>query len=150
MLFLTIILTTFDSQATKPKLKFQVCPVISEWHWINMFAAAAVKSLQSCPTLSDPKDCSLPGSSVHGFSRQEYWSQVPCLLRLMLLSSVQLLSRIWLFATPWIAARQASLPITNSQSSLRFMSIVLWPGMTHMVPMLSQNACCGWGVWCHS
>ena len=31
---------------------------------------------QSCPTLSDPMDCSLPGSSVHGFSRQEYWSGV--------------------------------------------------------------------------
>ena len=32
---------------------------------------------QSCPTLSDPMDCSPPGSSVHGFSRQEYWSGVP-------------------------------------------------------------------------
>ena len=31
-------------------------------------------------------------------------------------SSVQLLSRVWLFVTPWIAARQASLVITNSQS----------------------------------
>ena len=29
-------------------------------------AAAAAKSFQSCPTLSDPMDCSLPGSSVHG------------------------------------------------------------------------------------
>ena len=29
-------------------------------------AAAAVKSLQLCPTLRDPMDCSLPGSSVHG------------------------------------------------------------------------------------
>ena len=29
-------------------------------------AAAAAKSLQSCPTLCDPMDCSLPGSSVHG------------------------------------------------------------------------------------
>ena len=29
-------------------------------------AAAAAKSLQSCPTPSDPTDCSLPGSSVHG------------------------------------------------------------------------------------
>ena len=28
--------------------------------------ATAAKSLQSCPTLSDPMDCSLPGSSVHG------------------------------------------------------------------------------------
>ena len=32
---------------------------------------------QSCPTLSDPMDCSLPGSSVYGFSRQGYWRGVP-------------------------------------------------------------------------
>ena len=32
---------------------------------------------QSCQTLSDLMGCSLPGSSVHGFSRQEYWSGVP-------------------------------------------------------------------------
>ena len=29
-------------------------------------AAAAAKLLQSCPTLCDPMDCSLPGSSIHG------------------------------------------------------------------------------------
>ena len=29
-------------------------------------AAAAAKSLQSCPTLCDPMDCSPPGSSIHG------------------------------------------------------------------------------------
>ena len=33
--------------------------------------------------------------------------------------------------------------------SSRFMSIVLRPGMTHLMPKLSQNACCGWGDWCH-
>ena len=38
-------------------------------------------------------------------------------------SSVWLLSRVRLFATPWIAARQASLSITNSWSSLKLMSI---------------------------
>ena len=38
-------------------------------------------------------------------------------------SSVQSLSRVWLFATPWIAVRQASLSITNSWSSLRLTSI---------------------------
>ena len=38
-------------------------------------------------------------------------------------SSVQSLSCVWLFATPWIAARQASLSITNAWSSLRLMSI---------------------------
>ena len=32
----------------------------------NIFAAAAAKSLQLCPTLCDPMDCSLPGSSIHG------------------------------------------------------------------------------------
>ena len=39
------------------------------------------------------------------------------------LSSVQSLSRVRLFATPWITAHQASLSITNSRSSLRLMSI---------------------------
>ena len=34
-----------------------------------------------------------------------------------------MLSYVWLFATPWTAARQASLSITNSRSSLRLMSI---------------------------
>ena len=38
-------------------------------------------------------------------------------------SSVQSLSRVWLSVTPWIAARQASLSITNSWSSLKLMSI---------------------------
>ena len=38
-------------------------------------------------------------------------------------SSVQWLSRVWLFATPWAAARQASLSITNSQSLHKVMSI---------------------------
>ena len=38
-------------------------------------------------------------------------------------SSVQSLSRVWLSATPWIAACQASLSITNSRSSLRLTSI---------------------------
>ena len=42
-------------------------------------AAAAAKSLQSCPTLCDPIDGSPPGSSM-GFSRQEYWSGVPSLV----------------------------------------------------------------------
>ena len=38
-------------------------------------------------------------------------------------SSVQLLSRVWLFTTPWTAACQAFLPITNSRSLLKLVSI---------------------------
>ena len=46
-----------------------------------LFHCMKVKSesevAQSCPTPSDPMDCSLAGSSIMGFSRQEYWSGVP-------------------------------------------------------------------------
>ena len=40
-------------------------------------ASAAAKSLQSCPTLCNPRDGSPPGSPVLGFSRQEHWSGLP-------------------------------------------------------------------------
>ena len=40
-------------------------------------AAAAAKSLQSCPTLCDPIDGSPPGSLSLGFSRREHWSGLP-------------------------------------------------------------------------
>ena len=48
-------------------------------------------------------------------------------------SSVQLLSRVWLFAIPWIAARQASLSITKSQSSLKLMSIKSVMPSSHLI-----------------
>ena len=35
------------------------------------------KWLQLCPTLHDPMNCSMPGSSVHGIPRQENWSGLP-------------------------------------------------------------------------
>ena len=47
--------------------------------------------------------------------------------------SVQLLSRVRLFATPWIAARQASLSITNSRSSLRLASIESVMPSSHLI-----------------
>ena len=49
------------------------------------------------------------------------------------LSSVQSLSRVLLFATPWIAARQASLSITNSQSSLKPTSIDSVMPSSHLI-----------------
>ena len=48
-------------------------------------------------------------------------------------TSVQSLSRVRLFATPWIAARQASLSITNSRSSLRLMSIESVMPSSHLI-----------------
>ena len=52
--------------------------------------------------------------TTNGHSNFYYYSQF---------TSVQLLSHVWLFGTPWIAARQASLSITNSQSLPKLMSI---------------------------
>ena len=48
--------------------------------------------------------------------RHKFWIHIQ-------FSSVQSLSRVWLFVNPWIVARQASLPITNSWSSLKLTSI---------------------------
>ena len=44
---------------------------------------------------------------------------VPLRIKILHFSSVQWLSRVWLFATPWTAARQASLSVTNSRSLLK-------------------------------
>ena len=49
------------------------------------------------------------------------------------LNSVQSLSCVWLFATPWIAACQASLSITNSQSSLKLTSIESVMPSSHLI-----------------
>ena len=48
-------------------------------------------------------------------------------------SSVQSLSRVWLFATPWMTARQASLSITNSQSLFKLMSIESVMPSNHLI-----------------
>ena len=64
-------------------------------------------------------------------------------------SSVQSLSHVRLFATPWIAARQASMSITNSQSSLKLTSFELvmnreaWSAAVHGMPK-SQTRLSDW------
>ena len=59
---------------------------------------------------------------IHLFQR--WWSSHLLPLSLYaLLSLVQLVSQVWLFVTPWTAARQSSLSITNSWSLLKFVSI---------------------------
>ena len=63
--------------------------------------------------------CSVQFSSVQSSSVQS--------------SSVQSLSRVRLFATPWTAASQASLFITNSRSLLKFMSIVSMMPSNHLI-----------------
>ena len=48
-------------------------------------------------------------------------------------SSVHSLSCVWLFATPWTVARQASLSITNSQSLFKLMSIEWMMPSSHLI-----------------
>ena len=110
---------------------------------------------QSYPTLCNPMYFSLPGSSVHGDSPGKN-TGVGCqciyfLLQYMqskpqedttshLLSSVQLLSRVRLFATLWTVARQASLSFNISQSLLKLMSIesMMPPSISSSVVPLSS------------
>ena len=66
-------------------------------------------------------------------SSQSQGLSLPVILQLLQFSSVQLLSRVRLFGTPWIAARQASLSITNSQSLLRFTSIKSMMPWSHLI-----------------
>ena len=58
-------------------------------------------------------------------------------------SSIQSLSFVWLFATPWTSARHTSLSITNSQSLLRPMSIKLVMPSNHLIlcpPLLLSSS----------
>ena len=82
-----------------------VCEITS---WIKEGTAAA-KSLQSCPTLCDAMDCSLPGFSVPGIlqARTLEWGAISFSNAWKWKVKVKSLSRVWLLATPWTAAYQA-------------------------------------------
>ena len=56
-----------------------------------------------------------------------------CIIKMYQFSSVQLLSHVPLFATPWTAAHQSSLCITNSRSLLKLMSIKLVIPSNHLI-----------------
>ena len=72
-------------------------------------AAAAAKSLQSCPTLCDPIDSSPRGSPIHGIlqARTLEWVAISFSNAWTWKVKVKSLSRVRLFVTPWTAAYQA-------------------------------------------
>ena len=76
---------------------------------VHFAAAAAAKSLQSCPTLCDPIDSSPPGSSVPGIlqARILEWAAISSSNAWKWKVKVKSLSRVRLFATSWTAAYQA-------------------------------------------
>ena len=72
------------------------------------------------------------GSTVHGVAKSQTWlSNLTGLL--VQFNSVQSLSRVQLFVTPWTAAHQASLSITNSWSLLKLMCIESVMPSNHLI-----------------
>jgi len=78
-------------------------------------------------------DCFLNFSFWYFVSSLYKLGQFLYIQRLIQIRSDQSLSHVRLFATPWIAARQASLSITNSRSSLRLMSIESVMPSSHLI-----------------
>ena len=96
-----------------------------------------------------------------GFYRQEHWSELPFpspVMRWMSdktrltfqFSSVQSLSRVWLFATPWTAAHQASLSISNSQGLLRLITHFYSLCLSKIHLFLVYFYCIFLEIWDHS
>ena len=81
--------------------------------------------------------CWISGISARSLSFRQLdlnaWSRFSEACDIERLSSVQLLSPVWLFVTPWIAACQASLSIPNSQSLLKLMSIESMMPSNHLI-----------------
>ena len=75
----------------------------------TMLYAAAAKSLQSCPTLCDPRDGSPLGSPVPRIlqARTLEWVAISFSSALKWKVKVKSLSHVWLLTTPWTAAQQA-------------------------------------------
>ena len=101
-------------------------------------AAAAAKSLQSCPTLCDPRDGSPPGSPVPGIlqARTLEWVAISFSNAWKWKVNVKSLSRVRLLVTPWTSAHQA--PPSMGFSRQEYWSGVPLPSLTNPAAQ-SQN-----------
>ena len=83
--------------------------VYAHYIFYFLYAAAAAKSLQSCPTLCNPIDGSLPGFAIPGILQAKTleWVAISFSNAWKWKVKVKSLSRVRLFATPWTAAYQA-------------------------------------------
>ena len=89
-----------------------------------------------CPVNTELKNIFLMVTNWYNYLREQFGSichDLKYIYVQLQFSSVQSLSRVGLFATPWIAARQASLSITNSRNSLKFTSIELVMPFSHLI-----------------
>jgi len=97
-------------------------------------AAAAAKSLQSCPTPCNPIDGSPPGSPVPGIlqARSLEWVAISFSNAWKWKVKVKLLSRVRLLATPWTAVHQAP-------PSMGFFKQEYWSGVPLSSPTHSRS-----------
>ena len=104
-------------------------------HIISSSYAAAPKSLQSCPTLCDPRDGSPPGSPAPGTpqARTLEWVAISFSNAWKWKVKVKSLSRVWLFANPWTAAHQAP-------PSMGFSRQEYWSGVPLPCPSSSYSS----------
>ena len=109
---------------------------IWEAHTNCMVTTITTKSLQSCPTLCNSMDCSLPGFSVHGIlqARTLEWVAISFSNAWKWEGKVKSLSRVWLLATPWTAAYQA--PPSMGFSGQQYCSGVPLPSPNCMVTQI--------------
>ena len=100
------------------------------------------KSLQLCPTLCDPIDSSLPGSSIPGIlqARTLEWFAISLSNAWKWKVKVKLLSRDWLLATPWTTAYQAP-------PSMGFFRQEYWSRVP--LPSPRSKLMCRWLMWDH-
>ena len=96
--------------------------------------AAAAKSLQSCPTLCDPRDGSPPGSPVPGIlqARTLEWVAIAFSKAWKWKVKVKSLSCVWFPATPWTTAYQAPL-------SMGFSRQEYWSGLPLPSPQFGYS-----------
>ena len=99
-------------------------------------AAAAAKSLQSCPTLCDPIDGSPPGSPVPGIlqARTLEWVAISFSNAWKWKVKVKSLTHVWLLVTPWTEAYQAPL-------SMGFSRQEYWSGVPLPSPRIDALLC---------
>ena len=92
----------------------------------------AAKSCQSCPTLSDPMDCSQPGCPIPGIlqARTLEWVAISFSNAWKWKVKVKSFSHVQLLATPWTAAYQA--PPTMGFSRQEYCSGVPLPSLQHV------------------
>ena len=99
------------------------------------YACLSAKSLQSCPTLCDPMDCSLPGFSIPGIlhARTLEWISISFSNAWKWKVKVKSLSRVRLLVTPWTAAYQA--PPSMGFSGQQYWSGVPLPSPSPTIAM---------------